>query len=716
MSLLENLSKAQREAVEHTDGPVLVFAGAGSGKTRVLTYRVAHLIAKGVQPGNILAVTFTNKAANEMKERIAALVGERAKEIWAGTFHSTCARILRQNGQHIGIPRDFTIYDDDDQMALIKESIDQCALDPKKFEPRAMLTLISRAKEQLIDHWDFPKKFRGEIERGAARVYEAYQEKLRLNRALDFDDLIMQTVCLLRERPGILEMYQNKFRYILVDEYQDINYAQYTFVTLLSRKHRNLCVVGDDDQSIYKWRGADVGIILQFEYDFKDAKVFKLEQNYRSTKRILEAAHEIVSKNRSRQDKQLWTDNDEGSEIYVYETANEQEEASLIANKIQDKVATEGRKLSDFVILYRMNAQSRVFEDVFVNHRIPYKLIGSVRFYQRKEIKDILAYMRLAHNPTESVSLKRVINVPARGIGPTSLSRIEEYAAIQGITLWTALSQVDEIPDIPGKARREVKAFVKLIEFLHGVRNKYGVHRLMEEVLENTAYIRAIMDLGRGSMEAESRVENVKELLSVAEEFMRSSETPTLETFLEQVALVSDIDTYDESGQAVTLMTLHSAKGLEFPVVFIVGLEEGIFPHRRSIRDADELEEERRLCYVGMTRAKEELHLSHAVQRMMMGNTVSQDRSRFLREIPAHLLYQSVSRPASSTLWRSKVQPSRSSGPSTYKPGDKVSHSQFGEGLVLSSSGTGDDEQVTVAFEDAGVKKLILSYANLQKV
>lgn len=718
--ILEELNPSQRDAVTYNKGPLLVVAGAGSGKTRVLTYRIAYLMEEmKVYPSSILAVTFTNKAAKEMKERIITLVGEESKKIWAGTFHSICSRILRAHGELIGLSPDFTIFDSGDQIAIVNECLEEMGLPDKKYQPRAILTLISTAKEQLVTPDKFSTRYRGDLEAIAGRVYKFYEKKLQENSAVDFDDLIVKTVKLLNEQPEVRSYYQKKFRHILVDEYQDINYCQYSFVKTLAAGHRNICCVGDDDQSIYRWRGADVGLILQFEIDYPDAKIFKLEQNYRSTKTIIEAAHGVVARNTSRRDKQLWTENAQGRTIDVNESANEQDEAINIANIILNKISLENRRFSDFVVLYRMNAQSRVFEDIFLSYKVPHLLIGSLRFYERREIKDVLAYLRLASNPYESISMKRVINTPPRGIGPTTVSRIEDYAAVNMLTFWDALKQAEEIPDLQKKARREIKTFVTLIEFLHKKREDYTLHRLTEEALEHSGYLTHLtMDK---SSESQSRVENVKEFLSVTEEFDKMSEDHSLRAFLEQVALISDIDTYEESGNAVTLMTMHSAKGLEFPVVFLVGMEEGLFPHQRSMVDPDELEEERRLCYVGMTRAMEELYLSYANLRTFLGQTQRKDKSRFLKEIPEHLLTRRATRKPSTGVhsqWRSSMNQQRRAPaqPATYRPGQKVMHEQFGKGIVLSSTCVGEDEQVTVAFDDHGLKKLLASYAKLEKV
>ncbi len=715
--ILEGLNEQQRAAVMHTEGPVLVFAGAGSGKTRVLTRRIAYLIKeKHVRPWNILAVTFTNKAANEMKERIDSLLDEPPGRLWAGTFHGICARILRERGDEIGIDRSFTIYDDGDQMALVRESMDSAGIDQKRFPARDILNVISRAKEKLVLPGDFSRHFAGPLEAVADRVYPVYQEKLAANHALDFDDLIMYTVYLLRQSAEAREHYQQRFHYILVDEYQDINFSQYTLVRTLAEKHRNVFCVGDDDQSIYRWRGADVGIILQFESDYPDAAVYKLEQNYRSTKRILEAAHHVVKRNRGRATKKLWTENDEGCDIELIESANEIDEANCIARSIEDKRRFDNREFSDFVILYRMNAQSRVFEEAMMNRRIPYRLIGSVRFYERREIKDILAYLRLAANPRESVSLRRVINVPARGVGQTSIEKLERFAEVEHIPLFDALHRAEEVPDLQKRAKTAMAAFASMIDHLHEMAQQVSVNRLLEETLIVSGYVDALKE--ERTMEAQSRLENVQELLSVTEQFEMGNEDRSLLAFLEQVALISDIDTYDESGNAVTLMTLHSAKGLEFPVVYMAGMEEGIFPHRRSVEDREELEEERRLCYVGMTRAREELVFSHAHQRMLMGQIQRSDVSRFIEEIPEELFARSLPRRArlSDTEWKSEFRPRRASGTATYRPGQKVKHSAFGRGIVLNSTGSGEDEQVTVAFDSEGIKKLDVALANLERV
>lgn len=728
ITLLDTLNEQQKAAVLHNEGPVLVFAGAGSGKTRVLTLRIANLIKNhGVKPWNILAVTFTNKAANEMKERIEQLLGQQgADRLWAGTFHGICARILREKGEEIGLNRNFTIFDDSDQLAVIRESMESLKIDQKSYNPREILNLISRAKEQLVLPDEFGKRYVGHKENIARDVYAVYQQKLAQNRAVDFDDLIMYAVLLLKTSPAVLEHYQSRFHYVLVDEYQDINFSQYQLVSLIAAKRHNIFCVGDDDQSIYRWRGADVGIILQFETDYPKATVYKLEQNYRSTKKILEAAHHVVKRNLGRATKKLWTENDEGCDIEVIDSANELDEASRIARLIEDQVIFGGkREYSDFAILYRMNAQSRVFEEAMINRRIPYRLVGSLRFYERREIKDILAYMRLALNPFESVSMRRVINVPTRGIGQTSQSRLDLFAGSRGISLFEALRRFDEAQDIPRKAREAMAKFGEVIAHLNEMSETVSVRRLTEEILLTSGYTQSLQE--DKSMESRSRLENLEELLTVTEQFEQGGGDTSLRAFLENVALISDIDTYDESGNAVTLMTLHAAKGLEFPIVFMVGMEDGLFPHRRSTDDRDELEEERRLCYVGMTRAREELKFSFANQRMVMGMVQRMDKSRFLLEIPEELFAEppskrrrsmpdSTNRGSGDSTWRTEFKPKRPTGTATFKTGTKVMHATFGRGIVLNSTGTGSEEQVTIAFDNEGIKKLEVQYAGLEKL
>ncbi|MBC8103602.1 MAG: DNA helicase PcrA [Cytophagales bacterium] len=749
--LLERLNPSQREAVRHGEGPLLIFAGAGSGKTRVLTHRIAYLIGRrGVRPRNILAVTFTNKAANEMRERLSLLLGATAtREMWVGTFHSVCARLLRERGDTIGLARDFVVYDDGDQITLIKECLHQLNLDDRQYAPRAVLSLISRAKEKLVMPDQFSRHFSGLFENVVGKLYTLYQEKLKLNRALDFDDLILWTVRMLQERQDVREQYQNKFRYVLVDEYQDVNHAQYMLTKTLSDRTGNICVVGDDDQSVYGWRGADVKIILAFERDYPDAKIVKLEQNYRSTQTILDAAYNVVRNNRGRKDKKLWTENVAGEEITLFEAMNEQEEGVFVATTVADEVK-KGRRYQDFAILYRTNAQSRVLEEVFINYKIPYKIIGGVRFYERREIKDIIAYLRLAHNPYDSVALRRVINVPTRGIGAGTWQKIEERAQIREMTLWDIVTDIGQIEGIKASTKKSIEAFATLIAHLRGKRDEYPVTKVLREIIENTGYVRELEK--ERTIEAQTRIENIQELLTVTQQFELTTEDTSLQNFLEQTALIADVDSLNEgTGDAVVLMTLHSAKGLEFPVVFLAGLEEGIFPHSRAMQSDSEMEEERRLAYVGITRAKDALFLSYAVRRTIYGNTQLAQVSRFVREVPNELFKQQKSKSrgaigsgarsggrsyrdeysqlnpweeaqaASKAALRAVTpltppRPKATEPGGGFKVGQKVKHAVFGTGTVLGATGDGDDAQVTVAFPNVGVKKLVAGFARLERL
>ena len=712
--ILEDLNPVQREAVQHIDGPLLIFAGAGTGKTRALTYRIAYLIGEhGVDPRSILAVTFTNKAAREMKERIESLVGaQMLRDMWVGTFHATCARMLREHGDKIGLDREFVIYDEDDQIRVVRECLEELGLDEKENNPKNILYRISGAKEQLVLADEYESVYRGQLDPLAAQIYPLYQKRLHANSALDFDDLILYAVRLLEESEKTREHYQRRFKYVLVDEYQDINYAQFQFVKLIAEKHRNICVVGDDDQSIYSWRGADVGIILSFKNHYSDAKVVTLQQNYRSSRNILDAAYHIISKNERRAPKQLWTDRPEGTLLYRIEATDEHDEAVRVVNRIRDMVVSGEREFSDFVILYRANAQSRVLEDALRNHRIPYRIIGGFKFYERKEIRDLMAYLRLAHNPRDGIALKRIINVPLRGIGPKTIELIEQFAGVEGICLFEGLQRIEEI-EVKPQAKRELTALATLIESVHAKKDEYSVGKLLTEIVENTGYVSELKR--QGTREADTRVENILEFSSVIEEFERTSEDHSLRAFLEQVALVTDIDSYEESEPAVTLMTLHSAKGLEFSAVFLVGLEEGVFPHIRSMSSREELEEERRLCYVGMTRAKDELCLSHAYVRTLFGMRQKQLVSRFLREIPPEMFQETKKRAAASSLWQ-EAEPASSAKGDLFQPGDHVKHSVFGLGIVESAEPTGRDTLVIVLFEEVGRKKLLLSFAGLEKV
>jgi DNA helicase-2/ATP-dependent DNA helicase PcrA len=736
--ILAGLNPAQRTAVLHGDGPLLIFAGAGSGKTRVLTHRIAYLIReRGVSPWSILAVTFTNKAANGMKERIIDLVGkDEASGIWMGTFHSICARLLRIDGAQNGLNTNFNIYDDGDQMTLVKQCLKDMGLtDNKAVQPRVILSLISRAKERLItpEHWR--SAFGGNpIEDIAGRVYVQYQETLFANDALDFDDLIMQAVLLLRACPDVREKYTRRFEHVMVDEYQDINDAQYQLINLLVGEHRNLCCVGDDDQSIYAWRGANVRIILAFEHDFPDARVVKLEQNYRSTPKILDAAHAVVSKNKGRKDKKLWTDREGGEGIHLHSAQDERAEALWVAERIRSSNEIHGRPFNDHAILYRTNAQSRVFEDVFLSYHIPYRVIGGLRFFERKEIKDILSYLRLAVSTRDSVALRRVVNVPARGIGATSFERLEAFAAQYGISLFEACERANECPGIIAKTQRGIADFVEIIRSLRLEAGRSTLPVIVTHAINASGYS-AMLNEDR-SIEAQSRLENLQEFVNAATEFQETAEEQTLQAFVERVSLLSDIDESPEKEDSVTLMTLHSAKGLEFPVVFMVGMEEGVFPHSRSLESREEMEEERRLAYVGITRAKEELFMSFATTRTNYAGRMPSMSSRFLDDIPDDTLL--VTRPgrhaappwhseASTTgAWSKLAPPQEEQRPKPPPPklnaeydgrfrvGQRVRHKTFGVGVVVTATGSGDDAQVTVAFPEAGVRKLLLSYAKLE--
>ncbi|HZO90715.1 MAG TPA: DNA helicase PcrA [Chthonomonadaceae bacterium] len=741
--LLQGLSPVQREAVTHGEGPLLIFAVAGSGKTRVLTHRVAYLIAaQGISPRRILAVTFTNKAAQEMRERIDRLVGESVgRHLWVGTFHATCARLLREHGEKIGLKRDFVVYDDSDQLTLIRECMRQLHLDERQFAPRAILSHISRAKEKLIAPEEWRKHFIGFFEDVCGKVYPLYQEKLRQNNALDFDDLLTETVRLLETRPDVLERLQDRYRYILVDEYQDVNHVQYVLLKHLANKYQNLCIVGDDDQSVYQFRGADVGLILQFEHDYPNARVLKLEQNYRSTQTILDAAYGVVRNNRSRKDKKLWTANPAGVPITKQEAENEQEEAVWIVQKIREEVRAGRRRWGDFAILYRTNAQSRALEDVFRNWSMPYTIVGGVRFYERKEIKDVMAYLRVVQNPADSISLRRILNVPARGIGATTLAALEEEMNLSGRTLWQILEDIGSVSQIQPRIRAKLADFASLISSLRAQRETLTVTELTQQVLARSGYLQALEE--EQSIEAQTRLENVRELFSVTKQFESEAEKPTLSAFLEQVSLVADIDTLDSEADKVTLMTLHAAKGLEFPVVFLVGMEECIFPHLRAMESDRELEEERRLCYVGLTRAKEELYVTHANRRTLFGSIAYNSPSRFLKEIPEELFHTDKTRggrgPAVSSfdpdeddsadrsrrrptpkLWtsgpispREEQQRAKAEG---FRVGQKVRHAVFGVGVVLKVTGEGDNTTVEAVFPNVGPKKLLLSLAKLEKV
>lgn len=740
--LVEGLNPQQRQAVMETEGPVLLIAGAGSGKTRVLTHRIAYLLEeKGITPWNILAITFTNKAAREMKERVFQITGPQAENIWISTFHSMCVRILRKDIDRLGYERNFTILDSGDQLSVIKDVLKKLNIDPKNFVPRALLGSISSYKNELKTAPEVSKLVGNYYDKVVAQVYEQYQATLKVNNALDFDDLIMLTVRLFEKVPEVLEFYQRKFQYIHVDEYQDTNRAQYMLVQMLAEFHKNVCVVGDLDQSVYGWRGADISIILSFEKDYKDAKVVKLEQNYRSTKRILQAANEVIKNNQSRKEKNLWTDNAEGTPITYYRGDNEHDEAYFVVNHIQEMIKEKGKKYNDFAILYRTNAQSRVMEEVFVKSNMAYQIVGGTKFYDRKEIKDILAYIRLISNPNDDISLRRIINVPKRGIGQATVDKVFQYADEKGMSVFPTLAEVDFM-GLSGRATNQLGLFYDLVNNWIKMQDYLSVTELAEEILEKTGYREELRK--EATIESRARLENLDEFLSVTQEFEKTSEDKTLLAFLTDLALVSDIDQMDdeeEKGNQVVMMTLHASKGLEFPCVFLVGMEEGIFPHSRALYEEQEMEEERRLAYVGITRAEEELFLTNAKMRTIFGRTNMGAESRFLHEIPEELLdkaneqpdnvipfpserrdsaQERMARSAERTMKTSfrAATPQRSGAESLdWKVGDKAEHKKWGIGTVVSMKGEGKDLELTIAFDKpTGLKRLLAEFAPITKV
>ncbi len=718
--ILESLNDKQREAVTHFSGPLLVIAGAGSGKTRALTHRIAYLIEeKGVSPWNILAVTFTNKAANEMKERVVKLLKKEMDDLdlpAVGTFHATCVRILRKFAHFLDYENSFTIYDTADQQILMKHILRDLNIDEKQVNPRAILNHISGAKNELIPPEKYKFLAHNFFTEKVAEAYTSYQSALKKNNAMDFDDLIMKTVELFKQEPKILDQYQEKFRFISVDEYQDTNRAQYVLTNLWGEKYRNLCVIGDSDQSIYAFRGANIGNILNFEKDYPEAKVVMLEQNYRSSQFILDAAHAVIAKNSKRKDKKLWTERKGGEKIKVAETDNERAEAEFIAKEIDSRLrAQEFRDYRDFVVLYRTNAQSRVIEEVFLRRGLPYKIVGGIRFYERKEVKDLIAYLRVIQNPNDSVSLFRIINTPPRKIGAKTIELIQEYAYRKGLSFYEALQEADKIDDLAGSKPEVLMKFIATIKELQKVNSQFPASGLIKHVLDYTGYKKFLDD---GTVEGEARLENVYELISVAAKYDSLEPGLSLNIFLEEISLIADIDTMDEQDNAVTMMTIHAAKGLEFPVVFIVGLEEGILPHSRSLLEKDELEEERRLMYVAITRAKDKLFLLRARSRILYGETQSNTASQFLTDIPEELLEPGE-----------RSQRSLSAHELNYTPipveeypdeaiqlfeGDKVVHTTFGEGVVVAIQGG----VVSVCFKNPkyGTKKLAISIAPLKKI
>ncbi len=748
--LLEGLNDIQAEAVLHTEGPVLIVAGAGSGKTRALTHRVAFLIRElRVSPGAVLSITFTNKAAREMADRVEGLVGGRvARGMWILTFHSTCARILRREHNHLGIPSSFTIYDDGDTERLIAGVLKDLDLDPKRFPPKAMAAAIGRAKDQVVDEDTYARSADNFYEETVARVYSEYERRKHAAGALDFDDLITETVKLFQLHPEVLEHYQERFRYILVDEYQDTNRAQYELVNLLASRYRNVCVVGDADQGVYSWRGATIKNILDFERDYPDAAVFLMEQNYRSTQNILGIANALIEHNVHRKPKSLWTEAGNGELAVLYRAEDEHDEAFFVADEIERLRQSEGFRFGDVAVFYRTNAQSRVIEDVLMRVGAPYRVFGGVRFYQRKEIKDVLGYLRLLLNPQDVISFRRVVNMPKRGIGDATVSAVESFAREEGISVIDAAPRVDEIPTLAARAKGAVAGFVQVMDALQAHQaDGAGPPRMVEFAAQESGYM-AELEEDR-TVEAQGRIENLQEIAGVAAEIVAREPDTDLAGFLEQVSLVGEQDEYDEEESVITLMTLHIAKGLEFPVVFMVGMEDGIFPHYRSMTDAAALEEERRLAYVGITRAQRRLYLCHAWSRTLFGQTQYNPASRFLAELPEHLLelkeHESRSRPRRDgrppartkaerrysvvglpgTTGQTDVEPGWSPPRAAGVPkrdavaisaGDTVIHERWGEGVVTTVSGIGDDAEASIMFPDVGEKRVLLAYAPLTKV
>ena len=743
MSIYDALNPPQREAVAQTEGPVLILAGAGSGKTRVLTHRIAYLMdEKGVNPWNILAITFTNKAAQEMRERVDKLVGFGSESIWVSTFHSACVRILRRHIDNLGYDTNFTIYDTDDQKSLMKDVCRKMNIDTKIYKERSLLAQISHAKDELLTPDDMEMKAAGDYNmKKVASVYREYQAALRKNNALDFDDLIVKTVELFEKCGAVLEYYQERFKYIMVDEYQDTNTAQFKFISLLAQRYQNLCVVGDDDQSIYKFRGANIGNILGFEHVFPDARVIRLEQNYRSTRNILNAANQVIANNTERKAKTLWTENEEGSKVHFRQFLNAYEEAEYVAGEIGKLKRNGLGNYRDCAILYRTNAQSRIFEEKFIAANIPYKLVGGVNFYARKEIKDLLCYLKTINNARDDLAVQRIINVPKRGIGATTLGRVQDYADNMGISLYEALRVAEEVPSI-GRSLSKIDGFVTFIQMLKSKADVLTVEEILQEVIDSTGYVAELE--AEDTEESRARIENIDELISKTvayQEAMEEQNQPaTLSGFLEEVALVADIDTVDPDQDYVLLMTLHSAKGLEFPKVFMVGMEDGIFPSHMTISYGDdgEMEEERRLCYVGITRAMKDLTLTCAQQRMIRGETQYNRVSRFVREIPRELVdlghtiqekkpkvEELIPTPAKYSKMKEILQ-GRNYKPREFKVtkansldyevGDTVRHIKFGVGIVKEIVEGGRDYEVTVEFDKVGVKKMFASFAKLKKI
>lgn len=739
MSIYDTLNQQQKEAVFHTEGPLLILAGAGSGKTRVLTHRIAYLIEeRNVNPWNILAITFTNKAAGEMRERVDNIVGFGSESIWVSTFHSMCVRILRRHIDQLGYDTNFTIYDTDDQKTLIKDVCKKLQIDTKIHKERAILGAISSAKNELVSPQEYELNVAGDFaKKKISQAYTEYEKQMRANNALDFDDLLVKAVELFKHNQEILEYYQDRFHYIMVDEYQDTNTVQFQLIRILASKYQNLCVVGDDDQSIYKFRGANILNILNFEQVFDSARVIKLEQNYRSTSTILDAANAVIKHNKGRKDKSLWTENGEGCKIKFSQFETGYDEADYVARDIKKKVESGERKYNDHAILYRTNAQSRLFEEKLVTLNIPYKIVGGVNFYARREIKDLLAYLKTIDNGKDDLAVRRIINVPTRGIGLTSINRVQESATNRGVDFYEALLTADMIPGI-GRGLVKLESFVAIIEHLKGLVDKITIAELMKQVIELTGYVERLE--ADNDEESKARIENIEEFMSkiVSYEESCEDERPTLSGFLEEVALVADIDSLDESIDYVVLMTLHGAKGLEFPRVYLAGLEDGMFPSYMCITSDDptEVEEERRLCYVGITRAREELITTCARRRMIHGETQYNKISRFMKEIPVYLVdggnifkkedvapkintYQEAKQTfrtkAFGNVEKRQFTVAGSNGPG-YDVGDRVKHSKFGEGLVIGITAGGRDYEVTVDFDHVGTKKMFAMFAKLIKI
>ena len=736
-NMLDKLNERQKEAVLATEGPVLVLAGAGSGKTTVLVNRIAYMISeKHIRPWNILAITFTNKAAREMKDRIERLLGDTAKDMWIGTFHSVCVRILRSCIDLLGYSRDFVIYDTADTKTVMKECLRELDIDEKSFPVRNVLSIISNAKNDLMDAATFENVYKSDYRMSIiAKIYYRYQTKLRKNNAVDFDDIILNTVKILSENPDVLSKYQDKFRYILVDEYQDTNNSQYLLINLLAQANRNLCVVGDDDQSIYKFRGANIGNILNFEDDYSDVQKITLDQNYRSTQNILDAANSVISNNKGRMGKSLWTSNGDGNRVYVYTGTNEYDEARYIARQIKKHFDEQG-SFSDCAILYRTNAQSRVIEEMLMRESVPYKVLSGLRFYDRKEIKDIIAYLRVVYNPNDDVSLARIINEPKRKIGNATLEKARNIAREKETSLYDVISHADDYPEFK-TAIKKLLSFSEIIQSLIKLKDTVTIEELTGRILNDTGYMPALVM--EDTTESKTRIENLGEFISVITEFEKNEETGnTLGEFLENISLVSDIDGYDENEDSAVLMTIHSAKGLEFPIVFLSGLEEGLFPGMRSMESDDDIEEERRLCYVAITRAKEQLYITKTISRTIHGKTMPTTASRFFKEIPVEYLEDKTTlQPKVAKVMQdlgvrnaaapkkevymtkgfgSSVKSSGSTDYSKFKAGDTVEHRTFGCGEILKATPCGNDCILEIQFESIGFKRLMAAFAKVKKI